>query len=369
VGVGEGEQFVASDVPAILGHTRTVTFLEDGDVIVASAGRVEISDLQGRPRDRHPVSISWSPAMAEKGGFKHFMLKEIFEQPQALINTIQGRLSHETGAVYLDELGVPVDALRLAAKVTITACGTSWHAGLVGKFLIERLARVPVEVDIASEYRYRDPIVAFYLSLYLFPALLILFGAVWLSLYLARRITAPLRLVAEGAERIAAGERGVRVDFPSGNDEFTALIASFNRMSERVARSEEEVELSRSGLSRKNHELEERRRLMETVLETVGTGVVVVDAEGTLTARTRLPAGCSTSRPRSWAAASTRCWPALAARRSCRWCSGYCRVASAARNGKCSFPARAETATSPSRSSRCPGRPGPRPAPCWFSTT
>src|SRR5215510_9571450 len=105
-----------------------------------------------------------------------------------------------------------------------------------------------------------------------------------MSLYLARRITAPLRLVAEGAERIASGDRGVRVEFSAGNDEFTALIASFNRMSERVARSEEEVELSRSGLARKNQELEERRRLMETVLETVGTGVMVVDAEGTVTA-------------------------------------------------------------------------------------
>jgi two-component system, NtrC family, nitrogen regulation sensor histidine kinase NtrY len=131
---------------------------------------------------------------------------------------------------------------------------------------------------------YREPIVAFYLSLYLLPALLILFGAVWLSLYLARRITAPIRLVAEGAERIAAGERGVRVDFPEGNDEFTALIASFNRMSERLARSEEEVESSRAGLTRKNHELEERRRFTEAVLETVGTGVLVVDAEGTITA-------------------------------------------------------------------------------------
>jgi two-component system, NtrC family, nitrogen regulation sensor histidine kinase NtrY len=131
---------------------------------------------------------------------------------------------------------------------------------------------------------YREPIVAFYLSLYLLPALLILFGAVWLSLYLARRITAPIRLVAEGAERIASGERGVRVDFPEGNDEFTALIASFNRMSERLARSEEEVESSRAGLTRKNHELEERRRFTEAVLETVGTGVLVVDAEGTITA-------------------------------------------------------------------------------------
>jgi glucosamine--fructose-6-phosphate aminotransferase (isomerizing) len=160
LGAGEGEQFIASDVPAILSHTRSVVFLEDGDVIVASAGRVMITDLAGRPRERKPVQISWSPAMAEKGGFKHFMLKEIFEQPQALINTIQGRLSHETGLVYLDELGVPAEALRLATKVTITACGTSWHAGLIGKFLIERLARVPVEVDIASEYRYRDPIVS-----------------------------------------------------------------------------------------------------------------------------------------------------------------------------------------------------------------
>jgi two-component system, NtrC family, nitrogen regulation sensor histidine kinase NtrY len=130
----------------------------------------------------------------------------------------------------------------------------------------------------------RDPIKAVYLSLYLFPALLILFGAVWLSLYLARRITTPLRLVAEGAERIAAGERGIRVVFPAGNDEFAALIASFNRMSERLARTEEEVEFNRAGLVRKNQELEERRRLTETVLETVGTGVLVADSEGTVTA-------------------------------------------------------------------------------------
>jgi two-component system nitrogen regulation sensor histidine kinase NtrY len=131
---------------------------------------------------------------------------------------------------------------------------------------------------------FKDPIKAVYLSLYLFPALLILFGAVWLSLYLARRITTPLRLVAEGAERIAAGDRRVRVDFPSSSDEFSALIGSFNRMSERLARSEEEVDWNRSSLTRKNEELEERRRLTETVLETVGTGVLVADSEGTITA-------------------------------------------------------------------------------------
>jgi two-component system nitrogen regulation sensor histidine kinase NtrY len=131
---------------------------------------------------------------------------------------------------------------------------------------------------------YREPILAFYRSLYVFPALLVLFGAVWLALYLARRITTPLRLVAEGAERIASGERGVRVDFPAGSEEPRALIASFNRMSERLARTEEEVEFSRAGLLRKNQELEERRRLTDTVLETVGTGVVVVDQEATVTA-------------------------------------------------------------------------------------
>jgi two-component system nitrogen regulation sensor histidine kinase NtrY len=131
---------------------------------------------------------------------------------------------------------------------------------------------------------FREPILSFYRSLSLFPALLILFGAVWLALYLSRRITTPMRLVAEGAERIAAGQRGVRVDFPTGSEEFRALIASFNRMSERLARSEEEVEFSRAGLVRKNQELEERRRLTDTVLETVGTGVVVVDEEGAVTA-------------------------------------------------------------------------------------
>jgi two-component system nitrogen regulation sensor histidine kinase NtrY len=131
---------------------------------------------------------------------------------------------------------------------------------------------------------FREPILSFYRSLYLFPALLILFGAVWLALYLSRRITTPMRLVAEASERIAAGQRGVRVDLPTGSEEHRALIASFNRMSERLARSEEEVEFSRAGLVRKNQELEERRRLTDTVLETVGTGVVVVDEEATCTA-------------------------------------------------------------------------------------
>ena len=167
--------------------------------------------------------------------------------------------------------------------------GVAEGAIVVSSYVAPEVATAVHEVqDRYTKFRktqtYREPILAFYRSLYLFPALLILFGAVWLALYLARRITTPLRLVGEGAERIAAGERGVRVDFPAGSEEFRALIASFNRMSERLARSEEEVEFSRAGLVRKNQELEERRRLTETVLETVGTGVVVVDQEGVVAA-------------------------------------------------------------------------------------
>jgi two-component system nitrogen regulation sensor histidine kinase NtrY len=177
---------------------------------------------------------------------------------------------------------------RVAAPVR-GADGSPEGAVVVSTFLPAEVAQAVREVrDGYTKFRetqtYREPILAFYRSLYLFPALLILFGAVWLALYLARRITTPLRLVAEGAERIASGERGVRVDFPSGSEEFRALIASFNRMSEKLARSEEEVEFSRGGLVRKNQELEERRRLTETVLETVGTGVLVVDQEATVTA-------------------------------------------------------------------------------------
>ena len=179
--------------------------------------------------------------------------------------------------------------LARAAAPVRDALGRPAGAVVVSSFVPPDVASAVQEVqDGYTKFRktqtFREPILSFYRSLYLFPALLILFGAVWLALYLSRRITTPMRLVAEGAERIAAGQRGVRVDFPTGSDEFRALIASFNRMSERLARSEEEVEFSRAGLVRKNQELEERRRLTDTVLETVGTGVVVVDEEATVTA-------------------------------------------------------------------------------------
>ena len=200
-------------------------------------------------------------------------------------------LADTAAAGHAAEANVAFGPGRLArAAVPLRgADGAPAGAVVVSTFVAPEVAQALHEVqDRYTKFRetqtYREPILAFYRSLYLFPALLVLFGAVWLALYLARRITTPLRLVGEGAERIAAGERGVRVDFPAGSEEFRALIASFNRMSERLARSEEEVEFSRGGLVRKNQELEERRRLTETVLETVGTGVVVVDQEGTLAA-------------------------------------------------------------------------------------
>jgi glucosamine--fructose-6-phosphate aminotransferase (isomerizing) len=160
VGQGEGEFFVASDIPAMLSHTREMIFLEDGEVVVFTESGMQVTDLAGAPVVKTPKTITWSPLMAEKGGYKHFMLKEIYEQPRAIADTVAGRLLEEEGDVYLEDLRLGNAELQALQKIFIVACGTSWHAGLVGKFLIEKLARVPVEVDIASEFRYRDPIVA-----------------------------------------------------------------------------------------------------------------------------------------------------------------------------------------------------------------
>jgi glucosamine--fructose-6-phosphate aminotransferase (isomerizing) len=160
VGLGEHEFFVASDIPALLAHTRDVVFLGDQEMAIITRSGVEFTGYDGRAVSKTTQRVLWDPIAAEKGGHKHFMLKEIFEQPTAARDTILGRVSLDSGRVFLDDINIGEEMLRAVQKVTIVACGTSWHAGLVGKYLIEALAQVPVEVDYGSEYRYRDPIVA-----------------------------------------------------------------------------------------------------------------------------------------------------------------------------------------------------------------
>ena len=159
IGLGQNEFFVASDIPAILSHTREAFFMGDGEIAILTLKGVRVVDFDNRPLTPKVQHITWDPIMAEKGGFKHFMQKEIFEQPRAVRDTLLGRISQETGKVFLDDMDITEEEFRNFREVKIVACGTSWHAALAGKFMIERLAQIPVEVDYGSEFRYRDPII------------------------------------------------------------------------------------------------------------------------------------------------------------------------------------------------------------------
>ena len=159
IGLGEGENFIASDIPPILPYTRRFIFMEDGEIAVLSSKGAKVYNAKGAEVLKEPKQVNWNPLMAEKGGYKHFMLKEIFEQPRAVTDTIRGRVLEEKGDVVLDHVRLDQEILKKIHRILLIACGTSYHAALVGKFLIEDLCRIPVEADIGSEFRYRNPII------------------------------------------------------------------------------------------------------------------------------------------------------------------------------------------------------------------
>ncbi len=157
VGIGKDETVISSDIPAVMDITKQAVFLKDGEMVVVTKDGAHITDLDGKTVKRTPTVITWSPMMAEKGGYRHFMLKEIFEQPRAITDTFRGLVLEEKGDVYLNKFSIDLSRIR---RVYIIACGTSWHAGLAGKFFFEEFFKVPTEVDLASEFRYRNPLVS-----------------------------------------------------------------------------------------------------------------------------------------------------------------------------------------------------------------
>ncbi len=158
LGIGENENFIASDIPAILDKTRNVVYLDDGEVVKLTQNSFEVTNMKNTPVKKEIQTITWDPVSAEKGGYDHFMLKEIYEQPKAVMDTIRERIT-EDGPIHMEEIGLTEEDIKNIEKIVIIACGTSYHAGLVGKFVLEEMCRIPVDVDVASEYRYRNPII------------------------------------------------------------------------------------------------------------------------------------------------------------------------------------------------------------------
>ncbi|WP_071142585.1 glutamine--fructose-6-phosphate transaminase (isomerizing) [Acidaminococcus timonensis] len=159
IGLGKGENYIASDIPAIINKTRDTYILSDGEMAVVEADKVTVKDLDGKKINKEVFRVNWDAEAAEKGGFEHFMLKEIYEQPKAVRDTLRGRVSRDSDKVTFNELNWTAETFKDLKKIFIVACGTAYHAGIVGKYYIEKMARIPVEVDIASEFRYRDPII------------------------------------------------------------------------------------------------------------------------------------------------------------------------------------------------------------------
>jgi glucosamine--fructose-6-phosphate aminotransferase (isomerizing) len=271
IGLGRGETFIASDIPAILTHTRDVLILEDEEIATVTADGVEVATLAGEPVQREPVRILWDPIMAEKGGYRHFMLKEIYEQPRAVTDTFRGRIALETGSVVLSEVALDPSTIKSIQRIVLVACGTSYHAAMVGRAMIERLAGIPAEVDLASEFRYRDAVVG--------PETLVValsqsgetadtLGAVKAARVRGCPILAITNVVGSALSREATGvlytHAGPEIGVASSKT-FTAMIAAEYLLALWLGR--QRGALTGEDVRKRCQELVEVPQLMETTLE------------------------------------------------------------------------------------------------------